>query len=151
MPKTLELLEALGVPVVGVGTEEFPSFYHRGSGLPLEHWIGDAEAAARMMKLRFDELRQGGMLFALPPPETTAFGGAEIESHIEAAVALAGDRGIRGKALTPFLLMEIARRTGGKSLKANVALLAHNAQFAGQLASADARMRSGANGHLEGA
>jgi pseudouridine-5'-phosphate glycosidase len=65
-----------------------------------------------------------------------------MDAQIEAAVALADRNGIRGRALTPFLLAEIARRTGGKSLAANRALLVHTARFAGELAVADARLRS---------
>jgi pseudouridine-5'-phosphate glycosidase len=142
LPKTLETLEALGVPVIGVGTREFPAFYSRSSGLQLEHRIDEVEVAAKMMRARFDDLRQGGILFALPLPEQDALPNAEIQPHIEAALALAADRGVRGKELTPFLLAELAHRTGGKSVAANLALLARNSHFAAGLAVADARARS---------
>ncbi len=142
LPNTLEALESLGILVVGVGTDEFPSFYSRRSGLKLEHRVDGAEAAAEMMQARFDYLRQGGMVFALPVPEGDALPADEMEREIQAAVALADRNGIRGLALTPFLLAEIARRTGGKSLAANRALLIHTARFAGELAAADARLRS---------
>ena len=142
LPKTLEALEALGVPVIGVGTDEFPSFYSRDSDLRLEHRVDDAELAAKVMRARFDDGRQGGILFALPLPESAALPRAEIEAHVEAAVLLAARNGIRGKELTPFLLGEIARRTDGRSLSANLALLAQNARFAAELASADAWLRS---------
>jgi len=142
LPKTLEALEALGVPVIGVGTDEFPSFYSRDSGLRLEHRVDDAALAAQVMRARFDDGRQGGILFALPLPEPAALPRAEVEAHVEAALLLAARNGIRGKELTPFLLGEIARRTDGRSLSANLALLAQNARFAAELAAADARLRS---------
>jgi pseudouridine-5'-phosphate glycosidase len=141
VPKTLEALEALGVPVVGVGTSEFPSFYSRGSGLHLDHRVDDVDLAARMMQARIDQLGQGGLVFAVPLPEQDALPAAEIEAEIEAAVMLANRNAIQGKELTPFLLAEIARRTDGKSLAANLALLVNNARFAARLAAADARSR----------
>jgi len=142
LPNTLEALESLGVLIVGVGTDEFPSFYSRRSGLKLEHRVDGVEAAAEMMQARFDHLRQGGLVFALPVPERDALPADEMEVQINAAVALADRNGIRGQGLTPFLLAEIARQTGGKSLAANRALLIHTARFAGELAVADARLRS---------
>jgi pseudouridine-5'-phosphate glycosidase len=142
LPNTLEALESLGILVVGVGTDEFPSFYSRRSGLKLEHRVDGVEAAAEMMQARFDRLRQGGIVFALPVPERDALPADEMEAQINAAVALADRNAIRGQGLTPFLLAEIARQTGGKSLAANRALLIHTARFAGELATADARLRS---------
>lgn len=142
LPNTLEALESLGVLVVGVGTNEFPSFYSRRSGLRLDHRVDGVESAAEMMQARFDRLGQGGMVFALPVPERDALLSDEVEAQIQAAVALADRNGIRGHALTPFLLAEVARRTGGKSLAANRALLINTARFAGELAVADARLRS---------
>ena len=136
LPKTLEALETVGVPVVGVRTAELPSFYSRSSGLALEHRVEDAAAAARIAHARFETLGQGGLLFALPPPEEAALPRAEVELHIAQALAEAERQGVRGKAVTPFLLGELARRTSGKSLQANLALLVNNARFAGLLAAA---------------
>jgi pseudouridine-5'-phosphate glycosidase len=141
LPKTLEALETAGVPVIGVGTDELPSFYSRSSGLTLEHRVDTAEAAARIARARFEALEQGGLLFTVPPPEETALPRNEVELHIASALAEADRQGIRGKAATPFLLSEMAKRTGGKSLKANLALLTNNARFAGELAVAYARLR----------
>jgi pseudouridine-5'-phosphate glycosidase len=138
LPKTMEALETAGVPVIGVGTDELPSFYSRGSGLPLEHRVNDAATAARVVQARL-ALGQGGMVFALPPPEEVALPRAEVELHIASALAEAERQGVRGKAVTPFLLADLAKRTGGKSLKANLALLTNNARFAGELAVALAR------------
>lgn len=133
LPKTMEALETAGVPVIGVGTSELPSFYSRGSGLPLEHRVEDAAMAARIVQAR-QELGQGGLLFTVPPPEDVALPRAEVELHIASALAEAERQGIRGKAVTPFLLSGMAQRTGGKSLKTNIALLTNNARFAGELA-----------------
>ena len=139
LPKTMEALESAAVPVIGVGTDELPSFYSRSSGLMLEHQVEDAVAAARVVRARFDTLGQGGLLFTLPPPEETSLPRNEVELHIASALAEADRQGIRGKAVTPFLLSEMARRTGGKTLRATLALLTNNARFAGQLAVAYAQ------------
>jgi pseudouridine-5'-phosphate glycosidase len=138
LPKTMEALETAGVPVIGVGTDELPSFYSRGSGLPLEHRVNDAATAARIVQARL-ALGQGGIVFAQPPPEEVALPRAEVELHIAAALAEAERQNVRGKAVTPFLLSDLARRTEGKSLKANLALLTNNARFAGELAVALSR------------
>lgn len=133
LPKTMEALETLAVPVVGVGTDELPSFFSQRSGLPLEHRVEDANEAARVVRLRF-ELKQGGIVFAQPPPAGTALSSADVDTAIDEALKTAQEAGIRGKAITPYLLSHLAQRTGGLTLGANVALLEHNATFAGQLA-----------------
>ncbi len=134
LPKTLELLETLGVPVVGVGTTELPGFYTRHTGLRLEHDVSGAKQAARLCKVRFEELGQGGIVFALPPPDETALKLSDIERHLTAALAAAKRKRITGKAVTPFLLAELSARTKGKSLIANLALLENNARFAAKVA-----------------
>jgi len=139
LPKTLEALETASVPVLGVGTDELPSFYSRSSGLPLEHRVDDAASAAAILRARFETLGQGGVLFTVPPPEETSLPRAEVELHIATTLAEAERQGIRGKAVTPFLLSDLAKRTSGKSLRANHALLVNNARFAGQLAVAYAQ------------
>lgn len=142
LPKTLEALEALAVPVIGVGASELPSFYSVSSGLSLEHRVDGAEEGAELMRARFDALgQQGGVVFALPPPEDTALPREEVEGHLSEALAAAEGQGVRAKAVTPFLLAELSRRTQGRTLRANLALLAHNARFAGRLASAYAALR----------
>lgn len=131
LPRTLELLETLGVPVVGVGTDEFPGFYTPKTGLALEHRVDTAEEAAAIIRAR-RELGQGGVVFAVPPPEP--MDGREVEALVKAALTAAKKKRVRGKALTPFLLAELGRKTKGKSIRANLALLEHNAAFAGKLA-----------------
>ena len=133
LPRTMEVLETLGVPVVGVGTDELPGFYTRETGIHLEHRVDSPEEGAAIIRAR-RELGQGGVVFALPPPQATALTRAEVEKHVEGASRLARRQRITGKAVTPFLLAELGRRTKGKALLANLALLEHNAAFAAQLA-----------------
>ena len=98
------------------------------------------EDAARLLGVRFQELQQGGVVLALPPPADTALPAAELEKHLAGALAEADARDVRGKALTPFLLSQLSRRTSGRTMKANLALLEANARFAGQLAVACAAL-----------
>lgn len=133
LPRTMELLETLAVPVVGVGTSELPGFYTRETGLELEHQVDDPLEAANLVRARRD-LGQGGLVFALPPPPKTSLKRAEVEKHLAAALALAKKQGIEGKAVTPFLLGEMVKRTKGKTLKANLALLENNARYAARVA-----------------
>lgn len=133
LPRTMELLETLGVPVIGVGTDELPGFYSRETGLALEHSVADAAEAAAIIRARRD-LGQGGVVFALPPPKASALKRADVEKHLAAALKAAKTKKIDGKAVTPFLLSELATRTKGQSLKANLALLENNARFAAKLA-----------------
>ena len=141
LPRTLEMLETLGVPVVGYGTKEFPAFYSRESGLELVHRVDTPEEAAKIMKVQFgskksranDETRTG-LLFANPAPREKALPRDEMDAFIAAALRAAEMAGVRGKSVTPFLLQEVARLSGGKTLKANVALLIANAALAGQIA-----------------
>lgn len=133
LPRTLELLETLGVPVVGVGTNELPGFYTRETGLQLEHRVEDPSEGAEIIRARRD-LHQGGTIFTLPPPAKTSLKRADVEKHLKAALALAKKKKIEGKAVTPFLLGEMVARTKGKSLTANLALLENNARYAAKLA-----------------
>jgi len=133
LERTLELLETLGVPVVGLGTDELPGFYSRETGFTLEHRVESADEAAAVIRAR-RELGQGGLVFAVPPPTKTALRKSEVEKHVRAALALAKRKKIEGKAVTPFLLGEMVRRTKGKALAANLALLENNARTAAKIA-----------------
>jgi len=135
LPRTLEVLETLGVLVIGYRTDEFPAFYTRHSGLLLEHRCGTVEELARVLRARW-ALDQGGVLIANPIPEDAALPAAQIESAIAAALALAARDGISGKALTPFLLSELARATNGASVRANRALALNNVRVGAALAKA---------------
>jgi pseudouridine-5'-phosphate glycosidase len=133
LPKTVEALETLGVPLLGVGTRELPGFYTRETGIELEHSVADAREAAAVLEARL-ALGQGGVLFALPPPEATSLPRIVVEEHLVEALEAARKHGISGKLVTPFLLAELSRRTRGTSLQANLALLRHNAAFAAAVA-----------------
>jgi pseudouridine-5'-phosphate glycosidase len=134
IPKTLEVLETQGVPVVGYGTDRFPAFYARDSGERLEHrFDSPADLAALLAAHRALGL-PGGILIANPVPEADALPGAEIEAIIARAVAEAAAQGVARKDVTPFLLARIVELTGGRSLAANIALILNNARLAAQIA-----------------
>ena len=129
---TLERLETLGVPVIGYGTDELPAFYVRSSGLSLPHRVDDALAAARIAR---EQLARGaGIVIAVPIAERDALDRREAESEVARALAAAERQGVRGAALTPFLLAKLSDATGGRSLAANLSLLRANARIAAQIA-----------------
>lgn len=134
LPRTLEVLETLGVPVFGIGTDDFPAFYSRTSGLKLPFGLAGVQEAAEVIRARFEVLGQGGLVLALPPPEDTALPRAEVERLILLALDEARREGVVGQAVTPYLLSRLAERSEGRTLAANLALLVHNARFAGELA-----------------
>lgn len=138
LPRTLEVLETLGVPVVGFGTKQFPAFYCRESGLPLLHSVAAPREAAEIMTVQWglDSARAGGILFVNPPPAESALPKEQVEKFVEEAMAAATKQGIKGKEATPFLLREVSRLSEGKTLKANIDLLVSNARLAGRIASA---------------
>ncbi|HEV8671699.1 MAG TPA: pseudouridine-5'-phosphate glycosidase [Candidatus Limnocylindria bacterium] len=129
---TLERLETLGVPVIGYGTDELPAFYVRSSGLPLAHRVDDALAAARVAR---EQLARGaGIVVAVPIAASDALDRREAEAEIARALERAERQGVRGAALTPFLLGQLSAATGGRSLAANMSLLRGNARIAAQIA-----------------
>ncbi len=134
LPKTLEVLETHGVPVVAFGQDDFPAFWSRSSGLaaPLRMDSAAEIAAAHRMRARLG--LPGGQLVANPIPAAAEIPRDEIAPHIEAALAEAGAQGIAAKAVTPFLLQRIFERTGGRSLAANIALVLSNARLAAEIA-----------------
>jgi pseudouridine-5'-phosphate glycosidase len=129
---TLERLETLGVPVVGYGTDELPAFYVRSSGLPLPHRVDDALAASRVAREQL--ARGGGIVIAVPIPASDALDRREAEAEVARTLATAERQGVRGAALTPFLLGQLSDATGGRSLAANLSLLRENARVAAQIA-----------------
>lgn len=136
LPATLEWLETWGVPVVGYQTGEFPAFYSRESGLALEARADSPDEAAAIALAARDAGLAGGMLLCVPCPEDAARPAAEMEEVIGRAVGEAEAQGIRGKAVTPFLLARVAELTEGRSRTANLALLRNNARVAAQVAAA---------------
>ncbi|HEX9854104.1 MAG TPA: pseudouridine-5'-phosphate glycosidase [Acidimicrobiia bacterium] len=136
IPKTLEVLESLGVPVVGYRTHEFPAFYSRSSRLPLDHVVTSARHAAEVIRAHAELGLSSGIVFANPVPEAEALPAEDAEALVSAAVAAASDQGVEGKDLTPFLLAFIADGSAGRSLQANLALLESNTIVAGEIAAA---------------
>ena len=133
---TLETLETLGVPVIGLGTDEFPAFYSRRSGHAVPMRCDSAAEIAAVMAAKWSMGLKGGIVVANPIPAEAEIPAEEIAPIIAAAVRKAGNRGVHGKELTPFLLAEIATVTAGRSLRANIALAKHNAQVAACIAAA---------------
>jgi pseudouridine-5'-phosphate glycosidase len=148
LPRTVEVLETLGIPVVGFGTDEFPAFYSRESGLPLQHRVDSVDEAGKLMCIHWDLgwLGQGttaGILIVNPPPAEVAMRRGEVEGLVSAALVAAEAAGIRGKGVTPFLLRQLAEKSGGRTLKANIALLKANARLAGGIAAAYCARKAG--------
>jgi len=137
LPKTLEVLETQGVPVLGFGTDAFPAFFARESGLAVDR-VDGIEALAAIVDLH-RRLGGRGVLVANPIPEADALPAAEIEARIAEAVAEAAAAGIARKDVTPFLLARIVALTGGRSLAANIALVRNNVAVGADLAVALAR------------
>jgi len=134
LPLTLEWLETHGVPVLGYDTGEFPAFYSRTSGLPVDARVDTPKDVARVWLAKQEVGLGGGLLVAVPVPTEAEFVASEAELAIEKALAAANAQGITGKAMTPFVLAEVARQTEGHSVRANLALLRNNAQVAARIA-----------------
>jgi len=139
IPKTLEVLESKGVPVLGFGTEDFPGFWTRQSGGKVDHRVDTAKDAARIIALQF-ALGLGGVLVANPIPESHALDAAMIAARIDDAIHDADAQGVGRKDLTPFLLKRIFELTEGKSLVANIALVENNAAVASAIAVAMSKL-----------
>lgn len=134
IPRTLEYLETLGVPVITWGSDQFPAFYSRESGLPSPAWLETPQQIAAALRAHWQMPGAGGALIANPIPEDQAMDWGEIEEVIRRAVAEARERAITGKEVTPFLLSRIVELTGGESLRANIALVKNNAALGARIA-----------------
>ncbi|WP_295531112.1 pseudouridine-5'-phosphate glycosidase [uncultured Thioclava sp.] len=141
IPKTLEVLETHGVPVIAYGQDDFPAFWSRSSGLPAPLRADSAAeiAASHLMRARLG--LPGGQLIANPIPPEAEIAREEIVPVIEAALAEAKSQGIAAKAVTPFLLSRIFELTEGRSLDANIALVLNNARLGAQIAGEIARSK----------
>jgi len=134
LAKTAEMLETLGVLVIGYRTDELPAFYTARSGVRLDHSAGDIKELASILRHHWGELGGGGVLVCNPIPAPDALDPHTIDAAIEAAVATAEAKGISGKQLTPHLLASLAEATAGASTRANRALALNDADLAALLA-----------------
>ncbi|MBI3652744.1 MAG: pseudouridine-5'-phosphate glycosidase [Acidobacteria bacterium] len=141
LAKTLERLETVGVPVVGFQSPTFPAFYSRSSGLPVDSVAQTADEAAQLALHHWAAGSTSALLVCAPVPEAFEIAYEEIERATAEAMRLAEIAGIRGKAVTPFLLSRMKEITAGKSLETNRALLLNNAAIAAQIAVSLVRLR----------
>jgi pseudouridine-5'-phosphate glycosidase len=134
LPATLEYLETRGVPVIAVGTAEIPGFYARESGVPAPASVPDVVAGAAIVDVHLGLGLGSGILVCVPVPAEQALPLDEARAAVDRAIADAEEAGIRGAALTPWLLARIAELTEGDSIRANTALIVNDARVAAQLA-----------------
>lgn len=134
LPKTLEYLETLGVPVVGWQCDELPAFWSRTSGLRAPLRFDEMQTLVSFIRLRRSMSLGGGVLITNPVPATAEIPAGELAGVIDQALNAAGTRAVSGKDVTPFLLAQVLESTGGRSLQTNIALIENNALLAAQLA-----------------
>lgn len=130
---TLEFLETLGVPVIGYKTNEFPSFFTRESGFKVNYKFDSPEEIADVIKTKRELGLKGGILIANPIPPEYSADKKLTDRAIDKALIRAKSKKISGKDITPFLLAEINKITGGKSLEANINLVLNNAELAAKI------------------
>ncbi len=131
---TLEYLETMGVPVVGMRTDEFPAFYCKESGFGVDVRYDSEADLAKMLKIKWDLGIHGGAIVGNPVPDAYALDSGEMNKVIDDALKEAAEKGIKGKETTPFLLAKIVELTEGVSLKTNIQLAFNNAKVAAKLA-----------------
>jgi len=136
LPRTLEVLESLGVPVVGFRTSEFPSFYSKDSGLPLAHRVERPDGVASLLAAQLRLGLSRGIVVVQPPPTDRAIPRSEVDAWVASALEAADREAISGHAVTPFLLAKVAGASSGRAVRANVALLESNAGLAARIAAA---------------
>ena len=134
LPLTMEYLETMGVPVLGYQTEELPAFYTRESGLKVNYRVDSPKEIAEIMYQKKLNNMQGGILVTNPIPKEYAMDKKVIDDAIEKALSMANKQGIKGKAVTPFLLKTIVELTGGDSLESNIELVLNNAVLGSKIA-----------------
>jgi pseudouridine-5'-phosphate glycosidase len=134
LPATLEYLETMSVPVIGYGTDDFPAFYSRESGLEVTENLDDPQDIVDFAKTHWMMGSKSAVLVANPVPAADAISKSEMEPFIEQANKEAHEQGIHGQAVTPFLLQRINELTKGRSMRANLSLLLNNARLAAQIA-----------------
>ena len=136
LPATREWLETHGVTVLGFGADEFPAFYSRTSGLPVDARVDSAEEVVAILKARRELDLAGAVLVTVPVPAEAEIPAQRLEEVLSRALAEAAGQHIQGRALTPFLLTRMSDFSQGETLKANIGLLENNARVAAQIAKA---------------
>lgn len=134
IPRTQEYLETMGVPILGYQTEELPAFYSQSSHLKVDYFLKDTREAAQVVQAHFRLKLGTGLLIANPVPTEFALSKKKVDHWIEQALKLAHQENIKGKQLTPYLLNKVKELSEGRSLKANIELLKHNATIAARIA-----------------
>ncbi len=134
IPRTQEYLETMGVPVLGYQTEELPAFYSQSSHLKVDYFLKGVREAAQVVQAHFRLKLGTGLLIANPVPTEFALSKKKVDHWIEQALKLAHQENIKGKQLTPYLLNKVKELSEGRSLKANIELLKHNATIAARIA-----------------
>ena len=134
LPATLEYLETMAVPVIGYGTDEFPAFYSRESGLPVSARLDSAQEIVAFAKTHWEIGMKSAVLVCQPLSPDEELPREKVDGAIQQARKEAHEQGIHGQTLTPYLLARMAELTGGESLRANLALLLNNARLAAQVA-----------------
>jgi pseudouridylate synthase len=134
LPATMELLESRRVPVVGLGTDELPAFYTRSSGIPIDHVVTTPASAARVVHSHRSVPGSAGLLIVQSPPEEVAVPPEEVNRWVATALAAADRQGVRGAAVTPFLLAHVVEASDGRALRANIGLVVANAGAAAEVA-----------------
>lgn len=134
LPRTREWLETHGVTVLGWQCDEMPAFYSSESGLEIDQRVEDAGEVAAIERSRNELGLTNSLLVTVPIPLEFELGRGELENMLIDALKLADETGVKGKAITPFLLSELSRRSEGRTLNANIALLENNARVAAQIA-----------------
>jgi len=139
LPRTLEYLETMGVPVLGWRHDWFPAFYVRSSGLPIPHRVDNARVVADILRNRVRP--DTGVLLTVPIPEPDELDASKLHASLDAALAARTAEGITGAAVTPFILARIEQATDGHSIPANIALAVNNARVAATIAAEVAASR----------
>lgn len=139
--RTLEVLETLGVPVIGYGTDQFPAFYYSQSGFSVDAKMNSAQEVAELLHAKWMLELNGGVLIANPIPREDALNKDSIEEIISVALQEAHQHAISGKDITPFLLDRVVQHSAGASLKCNIALIKNNALVGAHIAKSYSELR----------
>ncbi len=139
LPATMERLETLGVTVIGYRTNDFPGFHYASTGMPVPTRMDDRQQIVAAFRVQRELGHPAATLVVQSPPADAALPREEVEFAIIQALESATRTGVRGAAITPWVLSELARLTDGRSIQTNLALLTANARLAGELAAELAR------------